>query len=209
VASEPPQPEAYRPPPYHLTTWLVLGAALVFVLGLISVRTDYQPNTSRDYPSRAQLPDAEPVLLPPPEMSDEYFPCADCHEGEPANPKVRVFEDEHVEMPFEHGTLWCYHCHGAGDPEKLHLADATFVAFDESWRLCTQCHARKLADWRAGEHGKRTGHWLGPKEYWNCVACHDAHSPRFEPLEPEPPPLRPTQVTLTGNAVEEVSHAEP
>jgi hypothetical protein len=208
VASESPEPEEYRPPPYHLTTWALLGAGLVFVLGLISVRTDYQPDTSRDYPSRALLPDAEPVLLEWEPRNDEYFPCNDCHGDDPPNPTQRELEEEHYDWKLAHGDLWCLRCHALNDRDNLHLSDGTLVPFEESWRLCTQCHGKKLADWRAGVHGKRTGHWLGTKEYRTCVVCHDPHSPPFERLEPKPPPLRPTQITLNGNAPEEISHEE-
>ncbi|MBW2269901.1 MAG: hypothetical protein JRH16_15120 [Deltaproteobacteria bacterium] len=199
-------PEDPQPPGYQMATWLVLGFAIVIVLGLFMVRTEYQPDSSRDYPSRPMLPDAVPVLLPPPPMDDEYVPCSDCHDEEPPNPTQRELEDEHDEMDFAHGELWCMDCHDLNDREKLHLADATPIAFEESWQLCTQCHGKKLADWRAGVHGKRTGHWRGEKEYRQCVACHNPHRPPFEALEPEPPPRPPTQITRAGVVAAEAGH---
>ena len=33
--------------------------------------------------------------------------------------------------------------------------------------------------------------WNGKKEYRLCVHCHNPHQPRFKPLEPLPPPIRP------------------
>lgn len=198
-----PQPEGHGPPPYQMTTWIVLGAGLVIVLSLMSVRTDYQPDTSRDYPSRAILPDVAAVLLPPPQTNDEYFPCGDCHEDETPNPEIRELEDDHEDKKLEHGDLWCLRCHDLNDRNKLHLADGTQVEFTESWKLCTQCHGNKLADWRAGVHGKRVGHWRGAKEYWNCVACHNPHTPRFQKLEPKPPPHRPIEATAHHEASEE------
>jgi hypothetical protein len=206
MTSVPPDAGNPDPPPQHPITWVLLGAALVLVLGLAAVRMDYQPTTSRDYPSRAMLPGAEPVLLPPPPMDDEYLPCSDCHADEIPNPTPRKLEDEHDLMEFAHGDLWCLHCHGTDDDKQLHLADGTRVEFEESWRLCTQCHAKKRPDWRAGVHGKRTGHWRGPSEYRNCVECHNPHLPPFESLEPKPPPLRPEQITLTAMPVEEAAH---
>ena len=93
----------------------------------------------------------------------------------------------------------------SNEREKLHLSDGTSSSFEESWRLCTQCHGKKLADWRAGVHGKRTGHWLGAKEYRTCVVCHNPHAPPFEPLEPKPPPLRPDADHFEGErTVEEI-----
>jgi hypothetical protein len=35
--------------------------------------------------------------------------------------------------------------------------------------------------------------WDGPKHYLLCTTCHNPHSPRFRPLVPERPPLRPEQ----------------
>ena len=43
----------------------------------------------------------------------------------------------------------------------LHLASGERVPFDESYRLCGQCHGEKQRDWRAGVHGRRTGEWNG------------------------------------------------
>jgi hypothetical protein len=129
-----------------------------------------------------------------PGLDEEYWPCSDCHEGEEVNFKVRKLEEEHDTLELAHGQLWCFHCHDPGKRDLLHLADAAPVEFADSWQLCTQCHAKKLADWRAGVHGKRTGSWWGPKEYRTCVVCHDPHSPAFKSLEPLPPPRRPDEI---------------
>ncbi len=188
MSPEPRDDEDYHVPPHQLGTWLVLGLAVVLILGLVAVRSEHQPDSSRVYPSRAMLPDEEPVLLPAPEIDDEYMPCSDCHEDEPTNATPRELEDEHDDKELAHGDLWCLHCHDADQRDFLHLANGAPVEFENSWRLCTQCHGKKLPDWRAGVHGKRTGHWRGPKEYRTCVTCHEPHTPRFAPLEPEPPP---------------------
>jgi hypothetical protein len=188
------------------TTWAVFGVALLLVLGLFTLRCEPGPGAARAYASRALPAEPEPTLLPPPEMDDEYFPCNDCHEGEEANLRPRELEDEHDDLALAHGDLWCLSCHDADDRDLLHRADRAPVSFEESWQLCTQCHGEKLADWRAGVHGKRTGHWWGSKEYRNCVACHDPHSPRFAPLEPKPPPIRPSEIRWRGRLTpEEVS----
>ena len=180
----------------QLTTWVVLGLAVILIGGLIGVRMEHQPDTSRDYPSRPQIPDGASVLLPAPEIDDDYFPCDDCHEPDDSqmNLTVRELEDEHEEMKFDHGNLWCLHCHDAITRTSLHLADGSLVEFEDSWKLCTQCHAKKLPDWRAGVHGKRTGHWRGPKEYRTCVVCHDPHDPPFKPIVPKPVPRRPDEI---------------
>ena len=192
-----------RPPSYQMATWALLGAVLVLVLVLLSARGRHGPDTTRDYPSRSLPAEPIPVLLPPPEMDPGYWPCSDCHEGEKTNFEVRKFEEEHEVMEFKHGTLWCLDCHDAEQRDTLHLANSDRIPFSESWRLCTQCHALKLAEWRAGVHGKRTGYWWGPKEYRNCVECHDPHGPPFKPLEPFPPPWPPRG---PGSTLVEAAH---
>ena len=190
------EPGEQQVPSYQLATWLLIGLTVVLIGGLFGVRTEHQPETTRDYPSRALLPDAEPVLSAAPEMDDEYMPCVDCHADRPVDREVRELEDEHEENEVVHGDIWCLHCHEADNVGSLHLADGTPVDFEDSWQLCTQCHAEKLPDWRAGVHGKRTGHWRGTKEYRTCVECHEPHAPAFPLLVPKPPPPRPEEITL-------------
>jgi hypothetical protein len=177
-----PTPPAHR---QAVVTILVFAAlALVFIVsgGL------FGKSSAREYPSRPLGPEPPPVLVPPPAIDDEFFPCEDCHEDQPADPQVREL-DEHDGIQLAHGELWCLDCHDRDQRDLLHLSDASPVQMAESWRLCTRCHAKKISDWRAGVHGKRRGHWRGPKEYLTCVACHDPHSPLFKSLEPKPPPV--------------------
>ena len=185
----------YKVPP---ATWVVIGLAVVLIGGLFGVRMEHQPETTRDYPPRPMIPDGETVLMEAPEIDDEYLPCADCHEGEPVNREVRELEDEHDEQALAHGNLWCFSCHSDEEQQSLELSDGTRVAFEDSWQLCTQCHGKKLADWRAGVHGKRTGHWRGDREYRTCVVCHEPHAPAFKPLVPKSRPPRPEEVAPAG-----------
>ncbi len=181
-----------------------LGAVLsvvvlaVVLMGPRSVlRAPGDMNVSRANPGRPLLPASEPVpvLLPPPPIDDEYFPCSDCHEGELADPRRREL-DEHDDIELAHGDLWCLDCHQSDQRDLLHLSDASPVEMTESWRLCTRCHAKRISDWRAGIHGKRTGSWWGPKEVLTCVACHDPHSPLFKTLSPKPPPIPASEIRL-------------
>jgi hypothetical protein len=75
----------------------------------------------------------------------------------------------------------------------LRRASGEPIPFSESYKLCGQCHGPQYRDWQSGVHGKRTGEWDGQKEYLLCVNCHDPHSPKFKPLVPLPPPVRPGQ----------------
>jgi hypothetical protein len=196
----------FEPPPSQFATFAVLGLAAVLVASLFGIRLEHQPETTRDYPPRALMADAEPVLLDSPEMNDEYLPCSDCHEDEPTNFTPREMEDDHEDKRIAHGDLWCLDCHDADQRDYLHRANGALVEFENSWQLCTQCHGEKLADWRAGVHGKRTGHWRGPKEYRTCVVCHNPHNPPFEPIAPKPAPRRPSEIDTARGIQDEVSH---
>ncbi len=133
-------------------------------------------------------------LLPvaPPPFSEGVFPCSSCHTPDLVvnrTPHVVEFHDDIV-LRHDEKNRWCLDCHDAVNRDQLHLADGRPVKFTESYRLCGQCHGTQLRDWKAGEHGKRTGSWSGVKQYLLCVSCHSPHSPRFKPLKPQAPPLR-------------------
>ncbi|MBS1153363.1 MAG: Doubled motif (Paired 1), partial [Myxococcaceae bacterium] len=122
--------------------------------------------------------------------------CMDCH-GEkdlPPNPLRRQLEDKHTNIKLinhDEEHRWCLDCHDLNDRDSLHLAGGELVPFTESYRLCGQCHGPQYRDWKVGIHGKRTGYWNGAKRYLLCVNCHNPHNPRFAPIKPLPPPVRP------------------
>ena len=99
----------------------------------------------------------------------------------------------HTDIELKHDTehRWCLDCHDAENRDQLHLASGEAVRFEESYRLCGQCHGEKYRDWRAGVHGRRVGQWNGPKQYLLCVHCHSPHQPRFKSMAPHPAPVRP------------------
>lgn len=147
----------------------------------------------------AQEPAPAHFQVPPPPFSEGVFPCSDCHDPEiPVNTERRTLELAHQEITLRHDEehRWCLDCHDAQDRDRLHLASGERIPFEESYRLCGQCHGDKFRDWRAGVHGRRTGSWSGAKEYLLCVHCHNAHAPAFQPLPPLPPPTPPAQIRL-------------
>lgn len=130
------------------------------------------------------------VKAPP--FSPGIFPCNECHSGMPVNYTRRTLSEEHGNIVLKHDekNRWCLDCHSAQNRNFLHLASGKLVSFDESFKLCGQCHGPKLRDWEKGVHGKRTGSWNGKKDYLLCVHCHDPHAPKFKSLKPLPPPVR-------------------
>ncbi len=133
-----------------------------------------------------------PATSPP--FSPGIFPCNACHEGLPVNAKRRELKDEHTSIKLRHAEQdrWCLDCHSATNRDKLKLADGESIDFTESYRLCGQCHGNIYRDWKAGIHGKRVGYFKGGKRtYFLCVSCHNPHDPKFKPIKPLPPPIRP------------------
>ncbi len=133
-----------------------------------------------------------PATKPP--LTPGIFPCSNCHAGLPVNPKPRELKDEHTDIKLHHleQGQWCLDCHNAADRDKLKLASGVTISFNESYRLCGQCHGDIYKDWKAGIHGKRIGYFKGgTRTYFLCVNCHNPHDPKFKPLKPLPPPIRP------------------
>ena len=136
----------------------------------------------------------ERLEVPPPPFTEGIFPCSSCHAGLKVNRTRRPLPDMHADIVLTHDAdhRWCLDCHDAENRDMLHLASGERLPFDESYRLCGQCHGEKYRDWRAGVHGRRTGEWNGHKAYLLCANCHNPHQPRFKPIEPEPAPIRPS-----------------
>jgi hypothetical protein len=154
--------------------------AALILLAALAVRA--APETTTDRPE-----------VPPPPFSEGIFPCTGCHADMEVNRSRRTLTDFHTEITLEHDEehRWCLDCHDATERDSLHLASGERVSFEESYRLCGQCHGEKLRDWRAGIHGRRTGQWNGHKMYLLCAHCHSPHQPRFRPMAPKPPPEPP------------------
>jgi hypothetical protein len=151
---------------------------------------------------RALLPEVEAAGTADPEGTfrvrqplayEDYYPCTDCHADMEVNRERRQLEEMHDDIVLNHGPKerWCFDCHDPDNRDRLRLANGTLIGFDESYRLCGQCHGTIYRDWREGIHGRREGYWNGAKSYLLCANCHNPHAPRFQPIKPLPPPVRP------------------
>jgi hypothetical protein len=132
--------------------------------------------------------------VPPPPFSEDFiFPCSECHADMEVNTERRELVDMHDDIVLNHGPedRWCLDCHNAGDRDHLRLVNGALIGFDESYKLCGQCHGTIFRDWKEGIHGRRRGYWDGAKEYLLCAHCHNPHAPKFQALKPLPPPVRP------------------
>jgi hypothetical protein len=172
--------------------------ALAFVLGAFGLLAALGPDsaspvrhTRKPPPSTNSSPQNLIAVAPPP-FSKDIFPCSECHRPEDAIDTKPHPVPDHETVMFEHDkeNRWCLDCHATQQRDKLHLADGRLIPFEESFRLCGQCHGPELRDWKAGIHGKRTGFWNGRKEYLLCAHCHNPHSPAIKAIPPLPPPIR-------------------
>ena len=136
------------------------------------------------------------IAVPPPPFSEDIYPCTACHADMEPNLERRELEDFHDDILLEHDeeNRWCMDCHDAQNRDILHSASGEPITFEESYKLCGQCHGPKLRDWRAGIHGRRTGEWNGRRDYLLCAHCRNPHAPRFKSMKPEPAPERPGKI---------------
>ena len=170
-----------------------LGLATVF-FGLLLL-AGYSVIASSDMPQQTGK-EINDIQVPPPPLSEDIFPCTECHADMEVNNERRELEDFHDDIILKHDeeNRWCMDCHDANNRDMLHTASGELISFEESYKLCGQCHGPKLRDWEKGIHGRRTGNWNGRKEYQLCAHCHDPHSPRYKKMKPEPAPKKPGKI---------------
>lgn len=170
----------------------IFAVACLGAMAIVSCGAD--DHTARHYSDiGAHVASAaqQPIAVAPPPLSEGIFPCSGCHlPTDTVNRTPHPVDGHDIVLKHDEKNRWCLDCHDATNRDKLHLADGRLIDFKESYKLCGQCHGPQLRNWKAGEHGKRTGSWSGQKQYLLCVSCHSPHEPRFKPLKPLPPPIR-------------------
>jgi len=161
------------------------------------------------------LADAPKFTVIPRKENLAKYPCTKCHDNSFVDRRVRPLVEEHKDLVFDHGggRFWCYEsCHSGRNIDSLVSLRGRPVDYDESYKVCGQCHSQREKDWHFGGHGKRAGAWNVASEIpltaaellvtererigtWrdertrlNCTGCHDAHSPSIKPFKPNPPP---------------------
>lgn len=178
-----------------LTLIVMIFTALLQPMAAVAVHDGSQPAKAEVYKvKKRELPK---YFVPPPPFSEGIFPCSECHADMEVNPKRRKLEMFHTDIELKNHAedqRWCLDCHNPDNRDVLRLASGKLVSFEESYYLCGQCHGTIFRDWKAGVHGKRTGEWNGKKVYRLCVHCHNPHQPRFKPLVPKPPPVKPLDI---------------
>ncbi|NOY68525.1 MAG: hypothetical protein GXP53_03405 [Deltaproteobacteria bacterium] len=143
--------------------------------------------------------------VPPPLVYQSLYPCQACHRKdirgvnsqlEKGNaflgtyihlpdPKPRILIRMHRDIRLHHAKwMWCLNCHSTYERNYLKLITGERISFEQSYRLCGQCHGSIYRDWKLGIHGRRVGEWKsdGKKLYLLCTHCHDPHQPHFRKL---------------------------
>lgn len=146
--------------------------------------------------SKAQIaPGARRAALqdPPATVVGGYsHNCNDCHRlfDSPPTPGRALLQ--HVGIQLNHGlNNRCFNCHDERNRERLVLFDGTTLSYEETPRLCAQCHGTVYRDWTRGTHGKTMGSWdasSGRQRRLHCNECHDPHAPAYQPIAPLPGP---------------------
>lgn len=115
------------------------------------------------------------------------YECSECHSTDLEDLQVDPHQRSHWGINLVHAdstTMKCTTCHQAEDMNQLTTLTGDKVDFNESFKVCGQCHSEQLSDWKGGAHGKQVGGWDGPRISFTCVNCHDPHKPAFEPRWP-------------------------
>ncbi len=118
------------------------------------------------------------------------FECSKCHSMDLELLKAESSSQErtHSEIKLDHSNtlmMECTTCHTGNNMNVLHNINQNSISFDESYKLCAQCHSDKLKSWQGGAHGKRIGNWAEPRISKTCVECHNPHKPAFPKKYPE------------------------
>ncbi len=175
-----------------MTLFAIFALALILSYGCSNSKGK-KSTVKKEVPEQIELEPSKDIAVKAPPFTEGIFPCSECHIEIKSNPMRReLFMHEEIDLGFDHDKehRWCLDCHYDMNRDSLKLASGKLLGFDESYKLCGQCHGDKLRDWKAGVHGKRTGKWNGEKKYYLCVHCHNPHSPKFKPIKPKPPPIR-------------------
>lgn len=128
------------------------------------------------------------------------FPCEKCHKGFKLGVLAGAVDYPHKGLPLHHmeELRKCTFCHSSRNPNFLNLLDGELVSYDESYKVCQQCHGPTAYNWSRGMHGRLTGQWNGERTIYVCVTCHQAHDPKFKPMAPAVAPFMPERVIIKG-----------
>lgn len=123
-------------------------------------------------------------LIPERKSKIKSYACTECHTKPLEKLKSNTDKKKaHWDIKLEHAdinTMNCITCHSGNDMDNLKSLTNKKIDFNQSYKLCSQCHSKEFEDWKGGAHGKRMGGWTSPRASKSCVDCHNPHKPGFE-----------------------------
>ena len=122
-------------------------------------------------------------LIPERKSQIRSYACVECHSG-PLSQMQPDPENEraHWDIKLNHANesaMNCTTCHNGNDMDHLNSLTGMAIDFNNSYKLCMQCHSSQFEDWKGGAHGKNIGGWAKPRAAMTCVNCHNPHKPQI------------------------------
>ena len=126
----------------------------------------------------------ETFLIPERKSQIKSYACTECHSKSLAELQDKqVGKKAHWDIKLNHAnenTMNCTTCHNGDNMDNLKSITNMPIDFNQSYKLCSQCHTKQFDDWAGGAHGKKMGGWAPPRASLTCVNCHNPHKPHFE-----------------------------
>ena len=124
-------------------------------------------------------------FIPERKSKIKSFKCSECHTKSIPELKSKNLTGKkaHENIKLNHATteeLTCNSCHPTQNLDHLKSNLNAKIDFNQSYKVCAQCHSSEYKDWLGGAHGKRVKGWVNPRISNTCVDCHNPHSPKFE-----------------------------
>ena len=141
------------------------------------------------------------VHIVPREGYIKLYPCSRCHEHEKKLSSKKKFTQVHFKKMNKHNDLVynhmeeitnCFLCHDRENPDQLVMLDGVVQNYNNATQLCGQCHGLRLKKWKHNMHGFQSGGWSLEQKRFACTQCHDAHNPKFKPMQSRPAPQHPS-----------------
>jgi hypothetical protein len=117
------------------------------------------------------------------ESQIKSFPCSDCHTSPVNQIQTEGEQKAHWDIKLDHASedvMNCMTCHTDDNMDILHSGTGKEIKFNDSYKLCGQCHSPQYKDWQGGAHGKQVKSWAPPRVSNTCTSCHNPHKPGFE-----------------------------
>lgn len=119
-----------------------------------------------------------------PHSNIKSFPCTECH-SKPLKDMQNsdIGKKAHWNIELQHASaeiMNCTTCHTDNNMDELHSLTGKNISFNNSYKLCAQCHQTQFEDWKGGAHGKKIAGWAPPRASKTCVNCHNPHNPSFK-----------------------------